>query len=100
MPKLTFQPGLKFECDYMSQRSRGSSGIKAIKSVENHIRCFANFTFINQTTWPFEELDQLAEVYISSVGNVFWRIDINVARERFSFCFNILLATAVLKSWK
>ena len=55
-------------------RSQGSSGTKEIKSVENRIRCLANFKFISQTTWHFEEHDQLADVYISSVGNVSWRI--------------------------
>ena len=51
-------------------RSRGCSGIKEKKSVENRIRCLANLKFITQTTWPFEEHDQLADVYISSVGRV------------------------------
>ena len=56
-------------------RSRGFSGIKRqIKSVENRIRCLANFKFITQTTWPFEEHDQFVHVNISSVGNVFWQI--------------------------
>ena len=54
---------------------RGSRGMTEIKSVENRIRCLANFNFITQTTWPVEDHDQLADVCIYSVGNVFWRID-------------------------
>ena len=47
--------------------SRGSSEITELKSRENRIRCLANFKVISQTTWPFEEHDQLGDVFISYV---------------------------------
>ena len=70
-------------------RPRGSTGIRERKSVENRIRCLANFKFSTQTTGLLTNTTCLQVIFSVGHPQTYWSLFTPlryVARERLSFC--------------